>query len=47
MKILKQGKRNVISPLVRTQNDEEAIAIWRSDLDRILDVFNVRATISV
>ena len=41
-KIRKQGKRNVISRHLLAKNDKEKIAGWRSDLNRILHVFNVR-----
>ena len=42
MKIVKQGKRSAMSQPIRSRDDEEAIATWRSDLDRILHIFNVR-----
>ena len=42
----RQGKRITIARLLRG-NDKEAIAAWRSDLDRILRVFNVRFIASV
>lgn len=41
--ILKRGKRNVISRRFHAKDDEKAIAIWRSDLGRILHIFNVRS----
>ena len=46
-KIIKQGKRNVVSRPVHAKNDKETIAIWRSDLDRILVVFKVRSVVPV
>ena len=42
--IIKQGKRNAISRHFHAQNDQEMIAGWRLDLNRILQVFNVRST---
>ena len=45
--IIKQGKRNVISRHVHAKSDKEKIAAWKSDLVRILHVFNVRSIVSV
>jgi hypothetical protein len=42
-KIVKQGKRNAVSRHFHSKNDEETIATWRSDLNRILLAFNVRS----
>ena len=39
--IIKRGKRNAISRRYHAEDDKEAIATWRLDLDRILHVFNV------
>ena len=44
-KIAKQAKRNVISRHLHAKNDKETIATWRSDLNRILLVFNVRSVL--
>lgn len=41
-RIIKQSKRNAISRHLHAKNDKEKIAAWRSDLVRILHVFNVR-----
>jgi len=41
-KIVKWGKRNPVSRFIHARNDEEAIATWRLDFIRILQVFNVR-----
>ena len=46
MDIMKQRKRNAISRLVRAKNDKEKITGWKSDLIRILQVFNVRCIFS-
>ena len=46
-RITKQGKRNAISRHLHAKNDKEQIAAWKSDLTRILHVFNVRSTMSV
>jgi len=36
----------VVSRLLHAKNDKEAIATWRSDLNTILQVFNVRLVVS-
>ena len=41
--ITKRGKRNGVSRMFQAKNDKETIATWRSDLNRILHVFNVRS----
>ena len=46
-KIIKRGKRNIISRLFHAKNDKETIASWRLDLNRILHIFNVRSVVSV
>ena len=40
-KLVKQGKRNVISRHFNAKYDKERIAAWRLDFIRILNVFNV------
>ena len=45
-KIIKQSKRSAVSRLAHARNDKETIATWRSDLNRILLVFNVRSVLS-
>ena len=45
--VAKRGKRNAISRRIHAKDDHKAIGTWRSDLDRILHVFNVRSTVSV
>ena len=42
-KIEQRGKRGLISQHFHAKNDKDEITIWRSDLDRILHVFNVRS----
>jgi len=42
-KIIKQSGRNSVSRFFHARNDKETIAVWRSDLNRILIVFNVRS----
>ena len=44
-KLVKWGKRNVVSRRFHARNDEEMIATWRLGLDKILQVFNVRSVI--
>ena len=40
-KVIKRSGRNVVSRLLHAKNDERAIAAWKSDLNRVLHVFNV------
>ena len=40
---IEQGKRNTVSRLFHAKNDKEAIATWKSDLSRVLHIFNVRS----
>ena len=42
----KQSKRNAVSRLFHAKNDKETITSWKSDLNRILHVFNVCSMIS-
>ena len=44
-RIVKQGKRNAISRHLHARNDKDKIAAWRTDLVRILHIFNVCSTI--
>jgi len=46
MKIIKQSKRNVVSRHLHAKLDKETIATWRSDLVRILHIFNVCSIVS-
>jgi hypothetical protein len=43
--VIKKGKRNVVSRLFRAKSDKEAIASWKSDLSKILLVFNVSSVV--
>jgi len=43
--IIKQGNRNVVSRRLHAKNDKEKIAAWKLDLDKILQVFDVRSII--
>jgi len=45
--VIKQGKRNVISRHLHAKNDKDKIAAWKSDLNRILQIFNVRSIVTV
>jgi hypothetical protein len=47
MKIVKRSKRNTISRLLRANNDRDMIAGWKSDLTKILLIFNVGSLLSV
>ena len=40
-KVIKQSGRNAASRLFHARNDKETIAAWKSELNRILIVFNV------
>jgi len=42
-KVVKWGKQNPMSRHFHAKEDKETIATWRSDLDSILHVFNVRS----
>ena len=44
-KVTEKGKRNVLSRVVYAKDDKEAIAGWKSDLNSILNVFNVCSTV--
>jgi predicted YcjX-like family ATPase len=44
-KIIKRGKRNALSRLFHAKIDKETIAAWKSDLNKILLVFNVRSVV--
>jgi hypothetical protein len=46
-KIIKKDKRNVISRLVHARNDRGTITTWRSDLSKVLLVFNVSSVVVV
>ena len=42
-RVAKQSKRNTVSRLIHAKNDKEAVAGWKSDLNSILHIFNVRS----
>ena len=42
---IEPDKRNIISRTFSPKQDKAAIAAWRSDLDRIVRVFEVRSTV--
>ena len=44
-KVMKRSGRNPVSRLLHAKNDKEMVATWRSDLNRILHVFNVRSVV--
>ena len=37
--------RNLLSRIFNTKSDKDRVAAWRSDLDRILHIFEVRLTV--
>ena len=45
--LIKRGKRNPISRRYHAKDDEESIATWRLEFNRILRVFNVCSVVSV
>ena len=42
--VIELGRRSTISRLLHAKGDNDTLAAWRSDLNRILHVFNVRST---
>jgi hypothetical protein len=42
--VVEPNKRNPISRFFHAKKDKATVAAWRSDLDRILHVFEVRST---
>jgi len=46
-KIVKRGERNVIFRYLRRKSDNEKVATWKLDLERILQVFDVRSVVAV
>lgn len=42
-RIIDQGKRHPVSRVLHTKTDRDMIAVWRQDLNRILQIFNVRS----
>jgi len=46
-RIVGKRERGLLSQVAHAKNDKETIAAWRSDLIRILQVFNVRSAGSV
>ena len=45
MKIVKKGKRSAVSRLFHAKTDKETIAAWKSDLGKVLLIFNVRSAV--
>ena len=43
--VIERNKQNLISRIFYTKREEATITAWRSDLDRILHVFEVRPTV--
>ena len=39
----KKNSRNVFSRIFHAQNDKDTIAAWQADLNRLLQIFNVRS----
>ena len=46
-KLIKKVKQNAVSRLFHAKSDKETIAGWKSDLSKILLVFNVRSVVIV
>ena len=45
--VTKQSKRNRFFRLIHAKTDKDKIAAWRAELNRILQIFNVRPTTSL
>ena len=45
-KVVKQSGRNAVSRLFHARDDKETIGAWKSELNRILVIFNVRSVCS-
>ncbi|KAF9642815.1 hypothetical protein BDM02DRAFT_3192638, partial [Thelephora ganbajun] len=45
-KVVKQSGRNVASLLLRARNDKKMITAWKSDLNKILHVFNTELAVN-
>ena len=43
--VIKKGKQNVVSRLFHAKSDKDTIAGWKSDLNKILLVFNVSSVV--
>ena len=46
-KVIKKGKRNTVSRLFHAKIDKETIAAWKSDLGKVLLIFNVCSNVVV
>lgn len=46
-RVIEHEKRNAVSRHLHARNDKEKITAWRSELTRMLHVFNVRSVIFV
>ena len=46
-KVIKQGKRGVITRHFHARSDKKVVATWRLDLNRIFHVFNVCSVTSI
>ncbi|KAF9648616.1 hypothetical protein BDM02DRAFT_3260899, partial [Thelephora ganbajun] len=44
-KVIEQSRRNAAPPLSRAKNNKEMIVAWKSDLNRILQVFNTELAV--
>lgn len=42
-RVIEQGKRNMFSWIFYSENDADAIATWKQDLNKIRQIFNVRS----
>ncbi|KAF9641987.1 hypothetical protein BDM02DRAFT_3273625 [Thelephora ganbajun] len=45
-KVIEQRRRNAVPPLLPAKNNKEVIAAWKSDLNKILHVFNTELAVS-
>ena len=45
-RIIKKGKQNAVSRLFHAKSDKDTITGWKSDLNKILLVFNVSSVVA-
>ena len=44
--IIRKGKQNVVSRLFHAKSDKDTIVGWKSDLNKILLIFNVSSVVA-
>ena len=43
--VIKEGKRNAISRRLHAKNNKKKMATWKLDLDKVIQIFNVRSVV--